>query len=156
MEGATEMSISSISYNSKASGMFSQECVGGPKNGSSKTPWWRAVRWNESFYLSWKRGSFDYNQGCTEHAFTGVNSKWAWRAARCTEHVFIGVYSKSTWRAARLRSIMYRSIQQNKTQECNGAHYVLCQSQEWWWSQLWTHLDHRSVLEVPVRSSSFL
>jgi hypothetical protein len=33
MEVATEISIS---YNSKASSMFSQECVGGPKNGSSK------------------------------------------------------------------------------------------------------------------------
>jgi hypothetical protein len=33
MEAATEISIS---YNSKASSMFSQECVGGPKNGSLK------------------------------------------------------------------------------------------------------------------------
>jgi hypothetical protein len=29
----------------------------------------------EPLCLSWKRGSFDYNQECTEHAFTGVNSK---------------------------------------------------------------------------------
>jgi hypothetical protein len=35
-----------------------------------------------------KGGSFDYNQECTEHSFTGVNSKSAWRAARCTEHAF--------------------------------------------------------------------
>ena len=73
MEAATEISIS---YNSKASNMFSQECVGGPKNGSSKSAW-RAARLNESFYLSWKRGSFDYNQECTEYAFTGVNHKLA-------------------------------------------------------------------------------
>jgi hypothetical protein len=38
------------------------------------------------------RRSFDYNQECTEHAFTGVNSKLAWRAAR-------------------LQSIMHRSAQ---------------------------------------------
>jgi hypothetical protein len=77
-----------------------------------------------SFYLSWKRGSFDYNQECMEHAFTGVNSKSAWRAIRCTEHAFTGVNQKSAWRAARLQSIMHRSAQQNKTQECNGAHCV--------------------------------
>jgi hypothetical protein len=34
MEAATEISIS---YNSKESSMFSQECVGGSKNGSSKS-----------------------------------------------------------------------------------------------------------------------
>jgi hypothetical protein len=35
MEATTEILIS---YNSKASGMFSQECVGGPKNRSSSWP----------------------------------------------------------------------------------------------------------------------
>jgi hypothetical protein len=60
MEVATEILIS---YNSKASSMFSQECVGGSKNGSSK-PACRA----SSLY--------------TEQVFTGVNSKSAWRAAR--------------------------------------------------------------------------
>jgi hypothetical protein len=34
MDAVTEISIS---YNSKASSMFSQQCVGGPKNGSSKS-----------------------------------------------------------------------------------------------------------------------
>ena len=108
MEAATEIPIS---YNSKVSNMFSQECVGGPKNGSSKLAW-RAARQKVLFYLSWKRGSFDYNQECTEHGFTGVNSKSARRATRPT--------------AIKL----HRSTQQNNTQECNGAHYVLCRSQE--------------------------
>jgi hypothetical protein len=68
------------------------------------------------FYLSWTRGSFDYNhQECTEHAFTGVNSKLAWRAVRCTKHGFTGVNSKLAWRATRLQSIMHRRAQQNKT-----------------------------------------
>jgi hypothetical protein len=73
---------------------------------------------------------FDYNQEFTEHAFTGVNSKSAWRAARCTDQVFTGVNGKLAWRAARLQSIVHRSAQQNKTQEYDGPHYVLCQSQE--------------------------
>ncbi len=181
-----------ISYNSKASHMFSQECVGGPKNGSSKLAR-RATRWNESFHLSWKIGSFDYNQGCTYLAFAGVNSKSAWRAAvggprngsskptqratrwiesfhlsrtrgsldykqGCTDYAFTGVNSKLAWRAARLQS------------SCTGVHsrtrhwsamaltmYYANQRSDGnqWWSQLWKHLDHRSVLEVPVRSSSF-
>jgi hypothetical protein len=71
MEVATEISIS---YNSKASSMFSQECVGGHKNGSLK---------------SVCRASRLY----TEQVFTGVNSKSAWRATRlqssCT-----GVHSR--------------------------------------------------------------
>jgi hypothetical protein len=28
---------------------------------------------------------------------------------------------------------LHRSTQQNKTKECDGAHYELCQSQEWCW-----------------------
>jgi hypothetical protein len=90
IEVATEISIS---YNSKASSMFSQECVGGPKNGSSKS---------------------------------------ACRASRLyTEQVFIGVNSKSAWRGSRkTASKLHRSAQQNKTKECNGDHYELCQSQE--------------------------
>jgi hypothetical protein len=59
MEVATEISIT---YNSKASSIFSQECVGGPKNGSSKSAC-RAPRLH------------------TEQVFKGVNSKLAWRAA---------------------------------------------------------------------------
>jgi hypothetical protein len=44
-------------------------------------------------------------------------------------------------------------------QECNGARAVYyaghrSDGNEWWF-QLWKYLDHRSVLEVPVRSSSF-
>jgi hypothetical protein len=53
---------------------------------------------------------------------------------------------------------LHRSAQLEKTQECNGAHYGLCQSKSdgnQWSSQLWKHLDYRSVLEVPIRSSSF-
>jgi hypothetical protein len=142
MEATTEISIS---YNSKASGMFSHECVGGPENGSSKLAWWRAARWNESFFTShgWKRGSFDYNQECTEHAFKIVNSRLAWRATRCAEHTFTGVYSKFAWRATRLCLVMHRNAQQNKTQECHGAHYILCQSQEW-----------RQLMVIPVVETS--
>jgi hypothetical protein len=44
MEAATEISIS---YNSEESSMFSQECVGGSKNGSSKLAW-RATRLQSS------------------------------------------------------------------------------------------------------------
>jgi hypothetical protein len=44
MEATTEISIS---YNSKESSMFSQECVGGSKNGSSKLAW-RAARLQSS------------------------------------------------------------------------------------------------------------
>jgi hypothetical protein len=44
MEAATEISIS---YNSKESSMFSQECVGGSKNESSKLAW-RATRLQSS------------------------------------------------------------------------------------------------------------
>jgi hypothetical protein len=44
MEAATEISIS---YNSKESSMFSQECVGGSKNGSIKLAW-RATRLQSS------------------------------------------------------------------------------------------------------------
>jgi hypothetical protein len=84
MEAATEISIS---YNSKASSMFLQECVGGPKTGSSK-PACRALR----LY--------------TEQVFTGVNSKSAWRAARlqssCT-----GVHSRTRQRSAMVLTIDY-------------------------------------------------
>jgi hypothetical protein len=49
----------------------------------------------------------------------------------CTEHAFTGVNSKSAWGALRLQSIMHRTgAQQNKTRECNGTHYVLYRSQE--------------------------
>jgi hypothetical protein len=89
MEAAIEILIS---YNSKESSMFSQECVGGSKNGSSKL---------------------------------------AYRASRLyTEQVFTGVNSKSAWRATRTAIKLHRSAQQNKTKECNGAHYELCRSQE--------------------------
>jgi hypothetical protein len=136
----------SISCNLKASSMFSQECVGGPKNRSLKSAWWRAERWNEYFYLSWTRRSFHYNQECTEHAFTEVNSKPAWRAARCTENAFTEVNSKLAWRAVRLQSIMHnKSAQQNMTQECNGAHYILCRSQDEEW---------RRWMVVPVVETS--
>jgi hypothetical protein len=77
MEVATEIWIS---YNSKASSMFSQECVEGPKNGSSKL----ACRAQRLY---------------TEQVFTGVDSKSAWRAARlqssCT-----GVHSRTRQRSA--------------------------------------------------------
>jgi hypothetical protein len=91
MEVATEISIS---YNSKASSIFSQECVGGPKNGSSKL---------------------------------------ACRASRLyTEQVVIGVNSQQAGLESRKKTAikLHRSAQQNKTKECNGAHYELCQSQE--------------------------
>jgi hypothetical protein len=45
MEAAAKISIS---YNSKESSMFSQECVGGSKNGSSKLAW-RATRLQSSY-----------------------------------------------------------------------------------------------------------
>jgi hypothetical protein len=85
MEVATEISIS---YNSKESSMFSQECVGGPKNGSSKS----ACRASRLY---------------TEHpVFTGVNSKLAWRAARlqssCT-----GVHSRTRQRSAMVLTMNY-------------------------------------------------
>jgi hypothetical protein len=89
MEVTTEISIS---YNSKASSMFSQECVGGPKNGSSKS----ACRASRLY---------------TEQVFTVSEQQ-------------VGLESRKT--AIKL----YRSAQQNKTKECNGAHYELCQSQE--------------------------
>jgi hypothetical protein len=55
---------------------------------------------------SWPAEPQDYKQECTEHANTGVNSKPAWRAK------------------------LHRSAQKKKTQERNGARYVLCRSQE--------------------------
>ncbi len=89
MEAATEILIS---YNSKESSMFSQECVGGSKNGSSK--------------LAWRARPQDYKQECTEHAFTGVKSKSAWRAARlqssCT-----GVHSRTRQRSAMVLTMNY-------------------------------------------------
>jgi hypothetical protein len=84
MEVATEISIS---YNSKESSMFSKECVGGPKNGSSKS----ACRASRIY---------------TEQVFTGVNSKSAWRAARlqssCT-----GVHSRTRQRSAMVLTMNY-------------------------------------------------
>jgi hypothetical protein len=48
----------------------------------------------------------DYKQECTEHAFTGVNSKSAWRAARlqlsCT-----GVHSRTRHRSAMALTMYY-------------------------------------------------
>jgi hypothetical protein len=88
MEAATEISIS---YNSKESSMFSQECVGGSKNGSPKLAC---------------RASRLYR--------TGVH--------RSEQQV--GLESRKT--AIKL----HRSAQQNKTKECNGAHYEVCRSQE--------------------------
>jgi hypothetical protein len=86
MEVATEIWIS---YNSKASSMFSQECVGGPKNGSSKS----ACRAQRLY---------------TEQVFIGVNSKLAWRAARlqssCT-----GVHSRTRQRSAMVLTMNYGS-----------------------------------------------
>ncbi len=38
---------------------------------------------------------------------------------------------------------LHRSAQQNKTQECNGAHYELCRSQEW-----------RQLMVIPVVETS--
>jgi hypothetical protein len=84
IEVATEISIS---CNSKASSMFSQECVGGPKNGSLKS----ACRASRLY---------------TEQVFTGVNSKLAWRAARlqssCT-----GVHSRTRQRSAMVLTMNY-------------------------------------------------
>jgi hypothetical protein len=84
MEVATEISIS---YNSKASSMFSQECVGGSKNGSSKSSC-RASR----LYA--------------EQVFARVKSKSAWRAARlqssCT-----GVHSRTRQRSAMVLTMNY-------------------------------------------------
>jgi hypothetical protein len=89
MEAATEVSIA---YSLKASSVFSQEYVGGPKNGSSKSAC-RATR-------------LGYKQECTEHAFTGVKSKSAWRAVRlqssCT-----GVHSRTRHRSAMALTIYY-------------------------------------------------
>jgi hypothetical protein len=84
MEVVTEISIS---YSSKASSMFSQECDGGPKNGSSKS----ACRASRLY---------------TEQVFTGVSSKSAWRAARlqssCT-----GVHSRTRQRSAQVLTMNY-------------------------------------------------
>jgi hypothetical protein len=84
MEVATEILIS---YNSKASSMFSHECVGGPNNGSSKS----ACRASRLY---------------TEQVFTGVNSKPAWRAARlqssCT-----GVHRRTRQRSAMVLTMNY-------------------------------------------------
>jgi hypothetical protein len=84
MEVTTEILIS---YNSKASSMFSQECVGGPKNGS-----WKLACSASRLY--------------TEQGFTGVNSKLAWRAARlqssCT-----GVHSRTRQRSAMVLTMNY-------------------------------------------------
>jgi hypothetical protein len=48
----------------------------------------------------------DYKQECTEHAFTGVNSKPAWRAERlqssCT-----GVHSRTRHRSAMALTVYY-------------------------------------------------
>jgi hypothetical protein len=87
MEAATEILIS---YNSKGSSMFWQECVGGPKNGSSKLAC-RAVTLQ-----------------------TRVHRTYLHRSEQQ-----VGLESHKT--AIKL----YRTAQQNKTQECNGAHYVL-------------------------------
>jgi hypothetical protein len=89
MEAATEISIS---YNSKASSMFSQECVGGPNNGSLKS----ACSASRLF---------------TEQVFTVSEQQ-------------VGLESRKT--AIKL----HMSAQQNKTKECDGTHYELCQSQE--------------------------
>jgi hypothetical protein len=84
MEAAPE---NSISYNSKESSMFTQECVGGSNNGSSKL----ACRASRLY---------------TEQVFTGVNSKLAWRAARlqssCT-----GVHSRRRQRSAMVLTMNY-------------------------------------------------
>jgi hypothetical protein len=90
MEAATEISIS---YNSKESSMFSQECVGGSKNGSSKL----AIRASRLY---------------TEQVFTGVNSKSAWRAARlqssCT-----GLHSRTRQRSAMVLTMNYADHRSN-------------------------------------------
>jgi hypothetical protein len=84
MEVAPEISIS---CNPKASSMVSQECVGGPKNGSSKS----ACRASRLY---------------TEQVFTGVNSKSACRAARlqssCTR-----VHSRTRQRSAMVLPMNY-------------------------------------------------
>jgi hypothetical protein len=84
MEVATEISISN---NSKASSMFSQECVGGPKNGSSKL----ACRASRLY---------------TEQVFTGVSSKSAWRAARLQSNC-TGVHSRTRQRSAMVLTMTY-------------------------------------------------
>jgi hypothetical protein len=62
----------------------------------------------------------------------------AWRpengSSKHKKKNFTGLNSKPAWRGARLQSsrtgVQHRSAQKNKTQECTGAHYVLCRSQE--------------------------
>jgi hypothetical protein len=84
MEAATEISIS---YNSKESNMFWQECVGGSRNGSSKL----ACRASRLY---------------TEQVFTGVNSKSAWRAARL-QSICTGVHSRTRQRSAMVLTMNY-------------------------------------------------
>jgi hypothetical protein len=84
MEAATEILIS---YNSKESSMFSQECVGGSKNGSSKL----ACRASRLY---------------TEQVFTGMNSKPAWRAARL-QSTCTGVHSRTRQRSAMVLTMNY-------------------------------------------------
>jgi hypothetical protein len=62
------------------------------------------------------------------------SSKSACRAARLSTRVNRTCVHRSEQQAgleSRKPAIkLHRSAQQNKTQECNGAHYVLCRSQE--------------------------
>ena len=81
------------------------------------------------FYLSWKRGSFDYNQDAQEsiaEECTGVMAK-----ALVYNSAFTGLQWHSVW-----------------TMPITGVTAIV-------WSQLWKHLDHRSVLEELLMSSSF-
>jgi hypothetical protein len=48
----------------------------------------------------------DYEQECTEHAFTGVNSKSAWRAARLQSSC-IGVHRRTRQRSVMALTMYY-------------------------------------------------
>jgi hypothetical protein len=85
MEVATEISIS---CNSKASSMVSHECVGSPKNGSSKS-----ARRASRLYI--------------EQVFTEVNSKSAWKAARLQSKSTSGVQSRTSRRSAMVITMNY-------------------------------------------------
>jgi hypothetical protein len=48
----------------------------------------------------------DYKQECTEHAFTGANSKSAWRTARL-QSSFTGVHSRTRHMSAMALTVYY-------------------------------------------------
>ena len=120
-----------ISYNSKASSMFLQECVGG----STMDPW----SWHMSPRMIWVA------QGCTEHVFTGVNSKSAWMAKRWKESSYLLCergsvdYNQDAQECTaeectgvlKAKAVIYKVCILH-SQERKGTQYELCQSQKWW------------------------